>query len=154
MNNSYINRHQEREFALQRLYAVEFNDEPWEKQIEQLDENSRKKATGYVSDLIIKYLESKKDVDKEICKKLKNWDFQRVAMIDKIILRMAIAELLYFQEIPPEVSINEAIELAKKYSTDHSGKFINGVLDAIYKKLKKENKIIKSGRGLISKINS
>jgi N utilization substance protein B len=59
-----------------------------------------------------------------------------VAIIDKVILRMAIAEIIYFDDIPPQVSINEAIELAKKYSTARSGKFINGILDAVYRKQK------------------
>ena len=60
-----------------------------------------------------------------------------MAIIDKVILRMAIAEIIHFEDIPPEVSINEAIELAKKYSTAGSGKFINGILDAIYRGNKK-----------------
>ena len=69
-------------------------------------------------------------------KRLKNWELQRIAVIDKVILRLALAEILYFSDIPPEVSINEAIELAKKYSTEKSSKFINGILDAIYRRHK------------------
>ena len=70
-------------------------------------------------------------------------------MIDKLILRQALCELLYFKEIPPKVTINEAIDLAKKYSTTESGRFVNGILDAIYKTLKIHNQILKQGRGLI-----
>jgi N utilization substance protein B len=69
-----------------------------------------------------------------------------------VILRLALVEFLYFTEIPPEVSINEAIELAKKYSTAASGKFVNGLLDALFKKLSAEKRIKKTGRGLISKL--
>ena len=82
------------------------------------------------------YQEHKNDLDKEIKLKLENWDFSRIATIDKIVMRMALSEFLYFEEIPPEVSINEAIELVKNYSTERSSKFINGVLDALFKKLK------------------
>lgn len=66
---------------------------------------------------------------------------------------MAISELLLFEEIPTKVSINEAIELAKKYSTRKSGNFVNGILDAALTHLKKENKINKKGRGLIEESN-
>ena len=80
----------------------------------------------------------KSNLDTLITEKLDNWELTRVAVIDKVILRLALAEILYFEEIPPQVSINEAIELAKKYSTDRSGKFINGILDAIYRERQEE----------------
>jgi len=144
-----IKRHEEREFALQTLYACEFNDDPWQEQLARLEELSRIKVTDYVTKLISIYRENKTKFDQEIIKKLENWDFSRIAIIDKVILRMAIAEILFFEDIPPEVSINEAIELAKKFSTGQSGKFINGMLDAIYRQLKREKKIKKSGRGLL-----
>jgi len=91
---------------------------------------------------------SKEEFDEIIEEKLENWDLKRVAIIDKVILRLAIAEIIHFEDIPPEVSINEAIELAKKYSTEGSGKFINGVLDAIYRnyKQKKKSKNNKEGK--------
>lgn len=79
----------------------------------------------------------------------KNWEIDRIALIDKILVQIATIELLYFENIPPKVSINEAIEIAKKYSTDKSKSFINGILDSILKKLTKENKINKTGKGLI-----
>ena len=86
---------------------------------------------------------------KESTPQLKNWDFDRVAMIDKILLRMAVAEFLYFESIPPEATLNEMIEISKDFSTERSGKFINGILDAILKNLKKIKKLNKSGRGLV-----
>ena len=146
-------RHKEREFVLQVLYATEFNDEPLEEIMERLEKPKNISFTNFVDDLIQFYFRYRQITDKEIEVKLENWDFKRVAIIDKIILRMAIIELLYFPDIPPEVSINEAIELAKTFSTEYSGKFINGMLDAIFKKLKSENRISKTGRGLISKLN-
>ena len=77
-------------------------------------------------------------IDEEITKHAQHWDISRVALIDKNIMRMAICELLYFPDIPSKVSINEAIELAKKYSTDESAGFVNGILNAIFKQLEAE----------------
>lgn len=78
----------------------------------------------------------------------KNWELDRIAKIDKFLVQSAICELVFFEEIPPKVSINEAIEISKKYSTDKSKMFVNGILDSILKKLVEEGKISKSGRGL------
>ena len=85
----------------------------------------------------------------EVSKMVKNWDFKRVALVDRLVIRMAFCELLYFDEIPPKVTINEAIELAKTFSTEQSGRFVNGILDSLYKKFKTDKKIVKTGRGLI-----
>ncbi len=84
-----------------------------------------------------------------IAKKTKNWEIDRIAITDKIILDMAIAEMINFQSIPVKVTINEYIEVAKKYSTPKSKLFINGVLDVIAEELKSNGDIKKSGRGLI-----
>lgn len=75
--------------------------------------------------------------------KLKNWDPERIAIIDMILLKMGVCEMLYFETIPPKVSINEYIDLGKEYSTDQSGHFINGILDNIHKELLSQNKIQK-----------
>lgn len=75
--------------------------------------------------------------------KLKNWDSDRIAIIDMILLKMGVCEMLYFETIPPKVSINEYIDLGKEYSTDQSGHFINGILDNIHKDLLSQNKIHK-----------
>ena len=84
-----------------------------------------------------------------IKEKVENWEMERIALIDRILLKIGIVEILYFPEIPPKVSINEVIEIAKDYSTLNSGKFINGILDAILSEAKKEGRLNKSGRGLI-----
>lgn len=131
-----IKRSEEREFALKMLYASEFNDDSYRLQVKRLDEESRAKATAYVELLVNLYKKHKIEFDQQIKEILENWELDRVAIIDKVILRMAIAEIIYFDDIPPQVSINEAIELAKKYSTARSGKFINGILDAVYRKQK------------------
>lgn len=77
-----------------------------------------------------------------------NWELDRIALIDRLLIHLAITELLNFPNIPPKVSINEAIDISKKYSTDKSSIFINGILDSILSKLKAEGKINKTGRGL------
>ncbi|MDX9880631.1 MAG: transcription antitermination factor NusB [Prolixibacteraceae bacterium] len=78
-----------------------------------------------------------------------NWEVERIAFMDILTLEMAITEFLYFPSIPTKVSLNEYIELSKYYSTEKSRNFINGILDKALKDLKKENKILKAGRGLI-----
>jgi N utilization substance protein B len=152
LEQKHINRSQEREFALRVLFACEFNQDPWADQLDRLEQSAHIQCTPYVRQLVALYHEHKPEIDDEITLLLKNWDLQRVAVLDKVVLRMALAELLYFAEIPPEVSINEAIELAKKYSTAASGKFVNGLLDALFRKLAREKRIKKTGRGLISKL--
>ncbi len=79
-----------------------------------------------------------------------NWDSERIAKIDYAILITAIAELLYFPSIPPKVTMNEYIEIAKEFSSPSSGKFINGVIDSLIKDLTDKGLIVKTGRGLIS----
>lgn len=148
MKKLNIKRSEEREFAFKMLYASEFNHEPFRLQIEHLDEESKQKATSYVKRLVSIYMETKDEFDTLIKKKLENWDLKRVAIIDKVILRMALVEIVHFEEIPPEVSINEAIELAKKYSTAGSSKFINGLLDAIYKIFKTQNRKKRKKEGI------
>jgi N utilization substance protein B len=78
-----------------------------------------------------------------------NWELDRIAKMDVILLKMAITELQLFSNIPTKVTLNEYIEIAKFYSTPKSNSFINGILDKAIVRLKKENKIIKTGRGLI-----
>ena len=91
----------------------------------------------------------REEINQIITEKLQRWEFSRVALIDRILIQMGIAELLYFPDIPPKASINELIEIAKDYSTEESGKFINGILHAIMTHLTETGKIQKSGRGLM-----
>ncbi|MFN8343545.1 MAG: transcription antitermination factor NusB [Spirosomataceae bacterium] len=84
-----------------------------------------------------------------IAEPLKNWDVERLSAMDYLILKMSVAEMVNFPAIPVKVTINEAIEIAKEYSTPKSGKFVNGILDTLSKTLIKEGKIRKSGRGLL-----
>ena len=85
---------------------------------------------------------------------LENWEIDRIAQIDIILLEMALTELYYMEEIPTKVTLNEYIEISKFYSTEKSGTFINGILDKIVHDGKKSGKIIKKGKGLIGEINN
>ena len=80
---------------------------------------------------------------------LKNWDAERVAVLDMILLKLAITELILFSSIPKKVTLNEYVDISKMYSTDKSKDFINGILDRLMKELTKSGKIVKSGRGLV-----
>ncbi|MFW5662261.1 MAG: transcription antitermination factor NusB [Bacteroidota bacterium] len=81
----------------------------------------------------------------------KNWKLDRIALLDRIVLHMSVTELMLFEAIPVKVTVNEAIDISKKYSTEKSGIFINGLLDAIIKKLEEEKKIKKTGKGLLER---
>ena len=99
---------------------------------------------------IIKFLEVIKFIFVRLYERTSNWDSDRIAKIDYIIIITAIAELIYFSSIPTKVSINEFIDIAKDFSTPSSGKFVNGVLDNMVKDLIEQGLIVKSGRGLIT----
>ncbi len=139
-----------REKVLQILYAYEMNNENLTALTQSIlgdveDANDKK----FGEDLVNRVLINKKELDVKIEERVSNWEMGRIALIDKLLLRMAICELFYFPDIPPKVSINEAIEIAKGFSTAGSGKFINGILDAILSEEKTAGKITKTGRGLV-----
>jgi len=102
----------------------------------------------YGGDLLRASLNNENLVDEILTKHAANWSLERISIMDKLIITIAISELLDFPSIPPRVSIDEAINLSKQYSTDRSGEFINGVLDAVYKDFKESGKLSKSGLGL------
>ena len=103
----------------------------------------------FASSLFDFVIDNSDNYDEYISKFAKNWDLERISLMDRTILKMGIGEMINFSNIPVKVSINECIEIAKNYSSPKSGKFINGLLDVISLNLLKENKIIKTGKGLI-----
>jgi len=139
-----------REKVIQALYAEEIGGDPIEHVIEHIlkDLKKNKDAHEFAKNLVIQTIHHSSQIDKVIKGKVTNWDFKRIAILDRIILRMAICELLFFKEIPPKVSMNEAIELAKLFSTEKSGQFVNGVLDAVLENLRSAGELSKAGRGL------
>jgi N utilization substance protein B len=139
-----------REKALQILYAYEMNKDSLEPLIkENLAELNDEADKIFANDLIRKVIINIDALDNRIINRVTNWEMNRIALIDKILLRIGICEILHFPDIPPKVSINESIEIAKDFSTGGSAKFINGILDAILAEEKKTGKLNKSGRGLV-----
>jgi N utilization substance protein B len=102
-----------------------------------------KEKMDFAKELLDTVLDKKEHTLGIIKPKLKNWDAERIASLDMILMQMGVCELLYFETIPPKVTINEYIDLAKEYSTPQSGHFVNGILDNIHKELLAENKIHK-----------
>lgn len=146
-----------REKVVQALYAHEMSGDPLDHVIAcvlvGLEDN--KAAHEFAKNLVAETVKHSADIDKIIKARVANWDFKRIAILDRLILRMGICELLYFREIPPKVTMNEAIELAKLFSTERSGQFVNGVLDAVLNDIKNvgpeqlgDGAVVKTGRGL------
>ena len=85
----------------------------------------------FMEALVRGVLEHRAQLDAEIARYAKNWDISRMAAVDRNVLRLAIYEMMFREDIPPVVSINEAVDIAKKFSTDESGRFVNGILDVV-----------------------
>lgn len=98
---------------------------------------------NFAKDLLQTVREKSEHLESLIIPKLKNWDPERIALLDMILMKMGVAEFLYFETIPPKVTINEYIDLAKEYSTSQSGQFVNGILDNIHKELVQQGKMHK-----------
>lgn len=105
----------------------------------------------FMSELFRKTIINDKEFEEKISKKTINWDLDRIAQMDVILMKMALAELISFPEIPEKVTINEFLDIAKKYSTDSSSHFINGIIDKLRMDYENEGLIVKSGKGLIDK---
>jgi N utilization substance protein B len=132
------NRRKSRELALQTLYACEVgNTAEVGVVLEGImrDQEGEAGAQQYAALLAEKTLSSKKEIDALLGQHAANWDLKRMTAIDRNILRMAVAELWFCSDVPFKVVIDEAVELAKRYGTDDSGKFVNGVIDSIHKEL-------------------
>ncbi|MFI5211665.1 MAG: transcription antitermination factor NusB [Ignavibacteria bacterium] len=145
-----LTRRHLREKALQVLYAFKLTEDPIDQiKVQQLDDLDKKDDRKFCEELIRLTIDNDSYYEEIITKIVDNWDMERIALIDSIIIKMCLTEFFHFEDIPPKVSINESIDIAKDFSTRNSGKFVNGVLDAILEKLDKENKIIKRGKGLV-----
>ena len=125
------NRTIAREISLQALFQQDLTDS----KKEDLDDLLAEAAEGerdYARALVTGVLENKQELDSRITEVTDNWKLERIAAVDRAILRLGLYELLEMAEVPPKVVINESVELAKKFSTEKSGAFVNGVLDKIY----------------------
>jgi len=132
-------RRQAREIALKAAYVLEARGCSLEEALQDPLVIYQCKPPAYAVRLLTTVERNREYLDDVIRGKVEKWEYHRIAMLDRIVLRLATAELLYFPDVPPKVSINEAIEIAKMYSTDKSGRFVNGVLDAIWSDLEKDS---------------
>ena len=168
------NRHLSRSIAMQTLYEWDFNsgkefppkaDQPRAGKIEEiLERNISEFAPGleddaFARDLIKGVLENKEKIDAIIAKTAPEWPIEQISIVDRNVLRLGIYELLYSNrsEVPPKVAINEAIELAKSFGGETSGKFVNGVLGTIYRAIGEPGKdegTPRKGKTVISKEES
>ena len=127
-------RTQARELALQLLYQLDLRGEEILNEIEAYlndEQSGDAEVRAFAKDLIFGFWERRVPIDQKIEEVAKNWQLKRMAAIDRNILRLATYELLFREDIPPLVTINEAIDIAKKFSTKNSGPFVNGILDNI-----------------------
>lgn len=150
------NRRETREVVLKALYAAELSGETAEEISTKIIKTSfeaddDKTIKDFADKLFYRALNIKDEATIMVADNLKNWELDRLAALDRIILVMGITEFLHFDDIPTKVTINECIELAKKYSTFKSGKFVNGILESALKTLKEQDRVNKTGRGLIQK---
>ncbi len=119
--------------------------------IYRTERNEVNEDKEFVKDLFRQTIKNSDEYGRLIGKNISNWEKERVCVMDMIILKMALAEMLCFHEIPVKVSINEYIELSKYFSTPKSKIFVNGILDRLMNQLNEENKIVKKGVGLLDK---
>lgn len=128
-------RSRARELVLQTLYACEHGELDPEQALESINdqESVSDKQLEFARTLLGLTIEHSSQADGHISRLAQNWVLERIAAIDRIILRMAVAELTQIPDTPVKVVLNEAIELAKKYSTIESSKFVNGILDSFVK---------------------
>jgi len=132
------NRRFSRELVIQFLYYTEMNKGEIVSQLKSFWENNscQEDVQSFTEDILNDIFDHKKEIDARLEKYSDNWTLSRMAVIDRNLLRMAASELMYSKTVPPKVAIDEAVEIAKKYGTEDSPNFINGVLDRILKELK------------------
>ena len=131
-----------RQCVLEALFSYQFSKNDTLEIIDQLlSKNPELKGNNdFIKSLFNCVFKNMKWAEDIIKSHLENWEIDRVAQIDKILLKMGICEIYYIDDVPPKVTISEMVEIAKIYSTDESPVFINGILDAVFKKHTKENK--------------
>jgi len=136
-------RTQAREFALQVLYQIDITADAYEDSLSNFwrareDESTAQEIKDFAGELVKGVVEKLAVLDEKISQYAQNWCLERMAVVDRNILRLGAYELMFRRDIPVKVAINEAIELSKKYSTLEAGKFVNGILDKIKLERKEE----------------
>ena len=136
-----MKRRQAREYALQILFQIDFTEKKLgRRELDEFwsDKKENKEIREFAEELVKGTLEKLEDIDALIEKLAENWILGRMAAVDRNILRFAAFEILYRRDIPSAVTINEALEIAKKYSSSESAPFLNGVLDRLAKEAGKD----------------
>lgn len=141
--NLMQSRRQARRFALQVLFSNEFLKEDILSVMGRIADSLEVEIPEFSRNLILKTAQNSPELDQIILMNLKGKKLQQLPTLDRVLLRMTISELLYFPNIPIEVTFNEALELTKEFISLRSSKFMNGVLDTIFTSLKKDNRINK-----------
>ncbi len=128
-------RSQARETALKVLYQLDITKDPLQEGLENFFRHHRIPVNSqpFIRTLVEGTIQRLAEIDSLLAKHATNWAVNRMAIVDRNILRLGVFELVFGQETPPKVAINEAVELAKRFGTNDSGKFVNGVLDSIHK---------------------
>lgn len=139
-----LSRRLARRFALQILFANEFLHEDIESVAERVAESLEENLNPFTLQIVRKTTQHEEELNELIRSHLRNWDYDRVAVLDRVLIRMALCEMIHFPDIPVEVTINEALEISKDFSNLKSRRFVNGILDSIYKELKAANKLVKN----------
>ena len=148
----FINWYDDRSFvlaAVNGMFKTYYKDR--ENFVVYPDKDERKEKREFAFSLLEKTYRENEKLLALISPQLENWDIDRITRVDTILLKLALCEFMYFPTVPVKVSLNEYIDISKVYSTPKSKDFINGILDKLLKKLKKENIIQKHGRGLVNK---
>lgn len=135
-----MKRKRSREIAMELLFSMEISKNSYEETIECFVEDYEMDLKTidleYIKEVMKSVLDHKEEIDEIIKNSLINWTIDRVSKVNLTIVRLAIAEMLYINDVPEVVAINEAIELTKKYSDDKSVSFVNGALDKAFKNIK------------------
>ena len=139
-SNTTHPRRKAREATMQALYALEINNGFPQDVLELCDDSFNNSDNDiYTRELFNCVVEKQSWADDLISQCLENWEYGRVAILDKILLRMGVSEIYHINDVPPKVSISEMVEIAKVYSTEESSSFVNGILDTIYKDYSEKN---------------
>jgi transcription antitermination factor NusB len=141
-------RRRAREAAIQVLFHLDFSPDDPHEVFDLIGENFdlSDSISSFSKELVLGVWVNKEALDSLIGKASKNWRLERMARLDRCILRLATFEMLYMEDIPPKVSIDEAVEIGKRFGTHDSGSFINGILDNIYTSLIQEADLKKTGK--------
>lgn len=141
-----MNRHLSRMVAMQTLYEWDFREGSDLKEINERNINEYKDDVDehFINFLVDGVKDNSEKIDHEIAESAPEWPLEQISLIDKTILRLSIFELLYSENVPPKVAINEAVELGKQFSGENSSKFINGVLGTIFDKFNLKDKKVET----------